>query len=142
MQHDHVPCSQLQIRIILEDIRRERPPRLRELPRDIREILDYIDREIFDSRLNVAVLKSRCRIRDNNISSRFRYLMGVTIKAYIEDLRLRAAERLLRQGDLNVFDVAASVGYYHPQTFYRAFQRKYQCTPSEYRKGSIDSVRN
>lgn len=135
MQQGCISRAQLQVKAILEDFRLEHRPKSKDLPREVCEILEHINEALFDTKLNVRVLKSRCRIRDNNISSRFRYVMGVTIKEYIEELRLAAAERLLREKDLSIFDVAASVGYYHPQTFYRAFQRKYDCTPAEYREG-------
>ena len=126
--------EQLQVQAILEDFRLEHRPKDRDFPRVICEILDHINKTLFDSSLNVRSLKLHCRIRDNNISSRFRYVTGVTIKGYIEELRLEAAEFLLCERAISIFDVAASVGYSHPQTFYRAFQRKYGCTPAEYRE--------
>jgi AraC-like DNA-binding protein len=107
------------------------------LPREIREVLAHIHQNLFDLRLNVRHLKSCCRIRDNNVSSRFRYLMGMTIKQYVEILRMEAASRLLRKEEIGILDVSVSVGYHNLQTFYRAFERYYGCTPASYRRGLL-----
>lgn len=133
MRQEWVSKEQLQVQATLEIFRLEHRYKDNDLPRIVSEIIDYINEVIFDPRLNVKFLKSQCRIRDHNFSSRFRYIMGVTIKGYIEELRLEAAELLLREIAISVFDVASSVGYYHPQTFYRAFERRFHCTPAEYR---------
>jgi transcriptional regulator GlxA family with amidase domain len=99
------------------------------LSRELREVLEHIHANLFDPDLNVQSLKRRCRIRDNNISCRFRRVLGITIKEYVETLRLNAAIRLLEK-QFPVFDVAMAVGYLYPQTFYRAFHRKFDRTPA------------
>lgn len=124
------------VRAILKDFLTDRLSVRGDLPRDVRAVLERIKLDAFDSELNVRTLKVSCQIRDNNVSSRFRYLLGRSIKEYIEDLRLEAAEILLQEDGLSIFEVAASVGYYHPQTFYRAFYRRHRCTPAEYRRAN------
>jgi two-component system, response regulator YesN len=119
--------------VLCEFLSSKRPSH-EDLPREIREVLGQIHQNLFDLHLNVRYLKSRCRIRDNNVSSRFRYLIGVTIKQYVESLRMEAAGLLLSEADLGIFDVAASVGYYNLQTFYRVFERHFHCTPASYRR--------
>ena len=101
--------------------------------RDIRRILDCIHEHLFDRDLSVGTVRSRCRLRDNNISTRFRRAMGISLKHYIERLRMEAAARLLRERAVSVLDIALAVGYEHPQTFYQAFRRCYACTPAAYR---------
>lgn len=135
--HGRITRTRIQIDKLLDDFRLEHRASDTDLPREIREILDHINVALFDSRLNVRFLKTRCRMRDNNISCRFHYVMGATIKEYVEGLRLEAAELLLHEETISIFDVGASVGYYYPQTFYRAFHRKYDCTPAVYRSGTL-----
>lgn len=103
----------------------------------VRDLLRAIHDALFDPRLTVRALKVRCRIRDNNVAYRFKYEMGVSIKEYIEDLRIAAAGHLLRSGEHNAWEVATAVGYSHLQTFYRAFRRRFGCTPGDYR-GRVD----
>ncbi len=119
----------------LEPFRVVNPLQTMKLSPEMLKVLHHIHENLFDAGLNVETLKFRCRIRDNNVSSRFRHVMGVTIKKYIESLRMQAAALLLQQRRrLGVFDVAHAVGYYHLQTFYNAFQRQYACTPASYRR--------
>ncbi len=100
---------------------------------EIRRILAFVHAHLFDRELNVALVKARCRIRDNNISTRFRRAMGFTIKYYIEHMRMKAAAELLCRRSIGVLDIALAIGYEHPQTFYHAFRRSFACTPSAYR---------
>jgi AraC-like DNA-binding protein len=131
---------QLRVQSLLDDfLRRNRPPRS-DLPREIRDVLAQIHLNPFDLELNVRRLKSLCRIRDNNVSCRFRHVVGTTIKRYVEALRMEAASYLLRDGGLSVFDVAVAVGYFNLQTFYRAFERHYGCTPAVHRRRLCDPI--
>ena len=80
LRHANIMIEQAQIEAELERFCTERRPDGKDLPREVHEVLICIHCNLFDSDLNVQALKSRCRIRDNNISCRFRYEMGVTIK--------------------------------------------------------------
>ncbi len=114
---------------------RGHPPRSSErLSRQLRSILQCIHTDPFAPELNVQEVKERCQVRDNNISCRFRYILGTTIKDYIEELRMRAACHLLTTTAVCVFDIAMSVGYLHPQTFYKVFRRRFACSPTSYRE--------
>lgn len=116
----------------LERFRLENQPLAEELPRDLREVLKYIHEHVFDPSLNVGTVKSRCGIRNNNVSTRFRHAIGLGIREYIETLRLRAAGHLLKNEELEVYLVAMAVGYSYHESFCRAFQRFFGCPPSEY----------
>ena len=118
----------------LEEFRRRETPDQLEGPADVRQLLEGIHENLFDPDLTVKTLRARCGLRDNNVSCRFRRQVGRTVKDYIEALRMKAACRLLEESDCPVFDLALSIGYSHPQTFYRAFERAFECTPATYRR--------
>jgi AraC-like DNA-binding protein len=99
----------------------------------VRKLLDRMHADLFDCTLNVRTLRDRCRMRDNNVTSRFKHEVGVSMKGYLESLRLEAARRLLRSG-LTASEAALAVGYGSVQTFYRAFERRYRCTPGVLRR--------
>lgn len=103
--------------------------------RGIDEMLECIHEHVFEHDFNVGRLRELCRIRDNNQSSRFRLLVGEPPRAYIERLRLEAAFQLLQEHpETNALDIGFLVGYEHPQTFYRAFQRRFDSPPGEVRE--------
>lgn len=112
----------------------ERILRSDELTEELQSVLDCIHAHVFEPDLNVKTLKARCQIRDNNVSSRFRYTLGIGIKEYIESLRMEASLMLLREEGLPVFHVAKAVGYDYEETFYRAFRRHFGCTPARHRR--------
>jgi AraC-like DNA-binding protein len=99
----------------------------------VRRLLHSIHDEVFQGALTVKQLKKRCGIGDHNVSCRFKHEVGVSIKGYIESLRLDAAAYLLARGHFTASEAAQSVGYANLQTFYPAFRRRFGCTPGEYR---------
>lgn len=107
--------------------------------REVEEMLGVIHKELFEPSFSVETLKARCRIRDNNVSSRFRLATGIPLKAYMQHLRMEAAGLLLREHSAAVVDISTAIGFSHPQGFYRLFQKHYRCTPAEYRRRSMDS---
>lgn len=111
------------------------------LPRDVREVLDYVHDHLFDPALNVTTVRAGCRLRDNNISTRFRMILGLGIREHIEHLRMLAADRLLRELDLEIYLVAMAVGYDHQETFCRAFHRHFGDSPSRSRENARENVK-
>jgi transcriptional regulator GlxA family with amidase domain len=104
-------------------------------PREVTAVLDLIHGRPFEPSLNVNAVKRDCRLRNNNISTRFRTFVGFGIREYIERLRLEAARHLLECCDIDIYLVALVVGYEHQETFCRAFHRRFGVPASEYRRG-------
>jgi|GEM_PF-2246488 len=113
----------------LRELARKQRPELEGLPRDLREVLVCVHEHLFEPDLNVKLVKERCRIRTNNVSSRFRWRIGIGLRDYIESRRMEAADHLLRTRNVGIFDLAMALGYDHETTFYRAFRRHFGCTP-------------
>ncbi len=63
------------------------------------------------------------------LSRTFSKEMGITIPQYIRQIRMDKAAELLRQGKLNVTEVAMEVGYASPGHFSTAFHETYGCCP-------------
>lgn len=101
----------------------------RNLSLRVRELIAAINEGLFDHALSVSTLKVRCRVRDNNISSRFKYEVGVSIKDYILARRLSAAREMIQVGYRPAAEVAYAVGFRYSQTFYRAYRRRYGTPP-------------
>lgn len=64
----------------------------------------------------------------------FKTAYGMTPKAYMDDLKLKEAKRLLIETDDRVIDIAASVGFGSLATFNRFFKEQVGCSPFQYRK--------
>ncbi len=68
------------------------------------------------------------------LSRIFRKQTGLTLSAYIQDVRLSEAVKLLHTTDLSVEAIAAQVGYQNQGFFYRKFKEKYHVLPGDLRK--------
>jgi AraC family transcriptional regulator len=83
--------------------------------------------------LSLETLSSRLGVSPTHFQKTFKARIGETPKAHVERLRLeRAAFRLLVQ-DETLINIALDHGYNSPETFTRAFRRRFGKAPSEYR---------
>lgn len=64
----------------------------------------------------------------------FRGMTGESVKEHIRRLRLEAAAQRLKHGDATVTEIAFETGYEAHESFTRAFQSRFGCAPSEFRK--------
>ncbi len=60
--------------------------------------------------------------------------VGMTPKAFLNQLRLQHAQALLTRTDLSIAHIAQRIGLGHPQFLHLLFQRHFAMTPGEYRR--------
>lgn len=84
--------------------------------------------------LGVEALAARAGMSARNFARVFRRETDTTPAAYVEELRVEAARRLLEDTDLTVGAVAARVGLKHAETLHRVFRRALGTTPDRYRQ--------
>ncbi|MBE7384260.1 MAG: helix-turn-helix transcriptional regulator [Leptolyngbya sp. SIO1E4] len=82
-------------------------------------------------------LAQRIGIGLTTLNKGFWTVFGVTPFAYLTRCRMEQAERLLRQPDCTVAEVANQVGYANPAQFAAVFKRQFGMTPRECMRGSI-----
>lgn len=87
-----------------------------------------------DEDLTVATLARRAGMSERNFARAFRAETGTTPAAFVEDLRIEAAERLLESTDLTVAAIARLIGYRHAETLHRVVLRRLRMTPESYRR--------
>jgi AraC-like DNA-binding protein len=68
------------------------------------------------------------------LAERFALMLGRTPLAYVAQLRLQHAARLLETSDRSVINVATEVGYESEAAFNRAFKRSFGLPPARYRR--------
>lgn len=64
----------------------------------------------------------------------FKGVYGLSIGAYLREYRLQLAAEMLKRDTGSIGNIAFQVGYESPSKFTEAFQKKFHCSPSEYRK--------
>lgn len=96
-------------------------------------ILQYIS-EHYESHLSIEVMAKACHLSESHFMKFFKSTVGMTFTEYLNDYRLTIAARLLQSTGRTVIEIAAACGFDNVSYFNRLFKRKYQTTPSRYRK--------
>ena len=98
-------------------------------------ILDWLAQNFQNPEINAAMTAEQFKISKKYLSQFLKEQTGKSYTEYVEELRLDHAMQLLRTTDLNITDIAEQCGFSTANTFYKAFRRKYQLSPSAVRKG-------
>jgi len=84
--------------------------------------------------LTVEDIAVEFSISARQISRLFLKYNGKSVATYLKEERFVYAERLMRDYELTIEDVALSVGYTDAYTFSKAFKRHYGISPGQFRK--------
>jgi len=88
----------------------------------------------FRSPLRVADVAEAVGYSPSHLGYLFSTHLGHSVSDHIRSLRLSAAQDLLENTDLPVYEIARSVGYTDPAHFTRAFTRARSLSPRAYRE--------
>ena len=98
-----------------------------------KEITTYIQENLTED-LTVPALCLRFHLSKNTLYGYFKENADVTVKTYVSNCRLAAAERLLLTTDLPIYEVCERVGMENSHSFCRLFKQKHDLSPLHYRK--------
>lgn len=82
-------------------------------------------------------LSVRMSLSRSYMSREFNCEMHVTVREYINSVRIKNAKVLLESSDLNVSEVAYSVGFSDSGYFSSVFKKATGLSPLEYKKGKL-----
>ena len=97
-----------------------------------------------DQDLGLAALGNRASLSPAHLQRVFKAAIGETPKGYVTRLRVERAAFCLLAHESTVAEIATSCGFGRPETFIRAFRRRFGQSPREYRVSSradVDSSR-
>ncbi len=99
----------------------------------IRAVQQWLPDHLADD-LAVSTLAHRAGMSERHFARAFRTETGTTPAAFVEDLRVEAARRLLESTELTITAIARAIGYRHGETLHRVFIRRLSTTPERYRQ--------
>jgi transcriptional regulator GlxA family with amidase domain len=82
----------------------------------------------------IGSVVERAGIPQRTLKRRFKAATGVTLIAYLQNLRIEEAKRLLESSEVPVEEIGAEVGYADASFFRRLFKRLAGLTPGRYRR--------
>lgn len=99
----------------------------------IKEIIKYIE-DNFSKPLTVEEVANVSGFSESHFMRFFRKATGKPFINYLNDYRLSMASRMLLSSNDKIIDIATECGYDNLSYFNRIFKKKYQKTPSSYRR--------
>ena len=94
---------------------------------------DYIAGHYTDEQLSVETLCSHIHLSPTYFSTLFKREVGLSFTAYVTQVRMEEAARLLRETDEKTYRIAEATGYSDPNYFSYVFKRHYGVSPSKFR---------
>lgn len=102
--------------------------------RFINEILKIINKNISNKELSAHTIAGKMNIGIRSFYRKLEEIEDVTLADLINDCRLVKATDLLVKTKLTIDEIVFQSGFTNRSTFYRSFSKRYNCTPTEYRK--------
>lgn len=90
----------------------------------------------FDQPLTVDGLARISTLSRSVFCKAFQQYTGKTVKAFITELRIGEATKIINTGDLSLQEIAEKVGYTDFSTFYRNFIQITGVSPAKYKKSA------
>ena len=101
-------------------------------------IMRSVNANIQDPDFNVDTLAADVGISRAQLHRKMKDITGISTGKFLRNLRMEQAARLLREGTINVSQVADSVGYTDQAHFSTAFKAHFGVSPSEYAASQKD----
>jgi AraC-like DNA-binding protein len=92
----------------------------------------YLEENLTNPQLSVEELSRQLGMSRSSLYSKLLELTGQTPVEYIRSVKLDKAAVLLEKSDMNVAQIAYSVGFSTPNYFAKSFKAKFNMLPSEY----------
>ena len=102
-----------------------------------KKAMQYITSHLNMQLLSVKEIADKLYISEATLSKRFKNDMGIAIKKYMDDQIFFEAEKLLLKTNWPLSKISENLGFCDQFYFTRKFKKRYNCTPSEYRKHQI-----
>lgn len=124
---------------LLFDMQRDYAARMARLHRTkkgslyVTRAIDYIYDHL-DESLTMERLAEEVNLNSSYFSKLFASEVGVTVKKYINQVKIETAKQMLENSDYSAADISLSLGYSSPAAFSAVFKKYTDTTPGEYRR--------
>lgn len=95
----------------------------------LRPVLKYVDQH-YTQKLTLTELSTMANMSRHHFCRLFKNITGKPPIEYINHLRINVAMKLLREGHLNISEIALTVGFNDSNYFSRLFKKYKNCSPS------------
>ena len=97
----------------------------------LHKVIQYIESNIEHSELSVDMLAQNMNLSRSQVYRKIKALTNLTANEFIRQIRLKKSLKLLSEGNMNISEIAYSVGFSSQSYFTRSFKEYYGKSPSE-----------
>ncbi len=102
----------------------------------LKKAMEQIEKNISNCDYNVESFVSDMGIGRTLLYQKINDIVGMSIKEFIMDIRLKRSAQLLKESDLTISEIANQTGFINPKYFSICFKKHFELTPSEFKKKS------
>ena len=102
----------------------------------VSKAINIVEQHISDIDFSVETLSSTVGLTRGHLYKKLVSITGKTPSEFIRIIRLKRAKQLLRDSQMQVSEIAYSVGFNSPKIFTKNFRSEFGMSPSEYAKSS------
>lgn len=99
----------------------------------VSKVTAFVEQNISNSKYSVELLSKDMCMDRTGLYKKLSALLDKSPTIFIRDIRLDHAAKLLRNGTMNISEIADAVGFSSSSYLSKCFQDKYGCKPSEYK---------
>ncbi|PUA29953.1 MAG: hypothetical protein B0W54_05285 [Cellvibrio sp. 79] len=104
-------------------------------------LLKYMVTEYQNPSLDLETVSQQVGMNKSKVNDILKEEIGLTFNAYLNKLRITEAARLLAENnDMNIAEVAFSVGYNNASYFNRLFKSEYGCAPKAFKSLKLNKT--
>ncbi len=100
----------------------------------IKKLREYILENIDNNDLNIEATTLEMGMSRPTLYRKIKQKVNMSPQQFVINIRLNEASRLIKEGSLNVSEVAYAVGFTNPKYFSKSFKKFFGTTPTEYAK--------
>ncbi|MBN2651602.1 MAG: helix-turn-helix transcriptional regulator [Spirochaetales bacterium] len=104
-------------------------------------IFSYIDNN-YNCSIRLQDVADQENITTSHLSHIFSDTFGISFQDYLNNLRFEHAVRLISSSSKNLSEIAIESGFSDPKYMTKMFQKKFECTPKEFKQKFLDLYEN
>ena len=94
--------------------------------------IGVVERNLFSEKVNIALLCSELNLGKTALTNRIKKLTGMTPREFIEDIRLKHAAQMLKDGTYRISEVSELLLFCSPAYFCKKFTESFGVSPREF----------
>lgn len=102
----------------------------------ITKMNDIIKKNVENPKFSVEDLADKLGVSRVQLYRKVKAIIGINISDHINNVKLEKAAELLKSNEMNISEIAYSLGFSSPNYFSTAFKNKFGISPKEYKTSS------